>query len=90
MVLLIINYSLYFFYTTIIIYYCFKHEAVKMECLDTIKELIKYGAYLNAPGFEYETPLFTALKYNKNNVAALLLQSGADTRCKNIYGISAQ
>lgn len=58
--------------------------------MDIIKELIKYGAYLNSPGFDYETPLYIALKYNKNDVAELLLQNGADERCINIYGESAQ
>ncbi|VVC36680.1 BRCT domain,Ankyrin repeat-containing domain,Ankyrin repeat [Cinara cedri] len=66
------------------------HDAVKMGCLNVIKELIKYGAYLNAPGFEYETPLYTAIKHSKNDVAALLLQNGADTKCINIYGKSAR
>lgn len=88
--MVLLNIFIIFFYATTIIFYFFKHEAVKMECLDTIKELIKYGAYLNSPGFEYETPLYTAIKYNKNNVAALLLQNGADIKCKNIYGNSAQ
>lgn len=49
-------------------------------------KLIDYGAYLEAPGFEYETPLHVAVKYGKFEIARILLQNGADKKCINIYG----
>lgn len=54
-----------------------------------MKELINYGAYLNAPGFEYETPLHTAIKYDQFEIATTLMQHGADTTCINIRGDNA-
>lgn len=63
---------------------------MKTGHLDIVQELIIYGAYLNVPGFEYESPLHTAIKYEQFDIAKLLLQNGADTQCINMYGDNAQ
>lgn len=52
--------------------------------------MIDYGAYLNVPGFEYESPLYTAIKYDQFDIALLLFQNGADIKCINMYGMNAQ
>lgn len=52
--------------------------------------LIQDGAYLNVPGFEYETPLFTAIKYDHVDIAKILLQYGADRNSINIFGKNVQ
>lgn len=67
----------------------FKHEAVKNGHYFIVKKLIDYGAFLNVPGFEYETPLYTAVKYGKFDIALMLFQNGADIKCINMYGINA-
>lgn len=66
-----------------------KHEAVKKGHSEVVKELINYGAYLNAPGFEYETPLHTAIKYDQFEIATILMQNGAVTTCIDIRGDNA-
>lgn len=58
--------------------------------MNIVKVLIDFGAFLNVPGFEYESPLFTAVKYDQFEVAKLLLQKGADSKCINIYGDNIQ
>lgn len=63
---------------------------MKTGHLGIVKELIIHGAYLNAPGFEYESPLHTAIKYDQFNIAELLLQNGADTESINMYGDNAR
>jgi len=55
-----------------------------------VKELINYGAYINVPGFEYESPLLTAIKYENLDVAKILLKYGADSKFINIYGTNAE
>lgn len=55
-----------------------------------MKELIKYGAYLNVPGFEYESPLYTAIKYGKFEIAKTILDYGADANFINMYGINVR
>lgn len=67
-----------------------KHEAVKSGNLDIVKELIKFGAYLNVPGFEYESPLYTAIKYGKFEIAKIILNYGADANFINMYGDNAR
>lgn len=52
---------------------------MKTGQLDIVKKLIEYGAYINVPGYEYETPLQTAIKYDQFDIAAVLMQNGADT-----------
>lgn len=58
--------------------------------LEIVKLLIKYGALLNVPGFEYESPLHTAIRYNHFDIAVILLQNGAYANDTNIYGNDAQ
>jgi len=67
-----------------------KHEAVKSGNLDIVIELIKFGAYLNVPGFEYESPLYTAIKYSKFEIAKTLLNYGSDANFINMYGDNAR
>lgn len=75
---------------TMLIQFYLKHEAVKSGSLDIVQELIKYGAYLNVPGFEYESPLYTAIKYSKFEIAITLLNHGADANFINMYGNNAR
>lgn len=58
--------------------------------MDAVKELISYGANINALGYEYETPLFIAIKYNKFDIANELVQRGADVNCVNLYDVNVQ
>lgn len=71
---------------TVLLQLYLKHEAVKSGNIDIVKELIKFGAYLNVPGFEYESPLYTAIKYGKFEIAKILLSYGSDANCMNMYG----
>lgn len=63
---------------------------MKIGHLHITKLLIQYGAYLNVPGFEYDSPLHTAIKYEHFDIAKILFQNGADLKCINMYGSSAQ
>lgn len=58
--------------------------------LQIVKLLIQFGAYINVPGFEYESPLFTAIKYGQFDIAKELLMEGADLKSVNMYGDNIQ
>lgn len=45
---------------------------------------------MNVPGFEYESPLHLSVMYNKFDIAKLLLRSGADSKCIDMYGRNLQ
>lgn len=50
---------------------------------DTIKFMIDHGADVNLADFDGDTPLFYAVRYNKNlNIIKLLINSGASTNIK--------
>lgn len=90
-------YYYYFYYMklfqiTKIIFVLFylKHEAVRKGYLDIVNTLIKYGAFVNVPGFEYESPLHTAIKYDHIDIAVILLKHGADANHINLFGDNAQ
>lgn len=82
----------YYFLLKYILFHFFflQHEAVKSGNLDIIKKLIEFGALINVPGYEYETPLHTAMKYCRYEIASMLVQNGADINCQNMYGVTAQ
>jgi ankyrin repeat protein len=63
---------------------------VKNGEMEIVKILIKYGALLNVPGFEYESPLHMAIRYKHFDIAVILLQHGADAKHINIFGNDAQ
>lgn len=74
----------------VLILFYLKHVAVKNGYSDIVEALIKYGAFINVPGFEYETPLHTAIKYNQYSVAVILLQRGADINDIDLFGNKAR
>lgn len=91
MVIILIN-VIFFDYgiKTVLIQFYLKHEAVKCGNLDIVKVLIKFGAYLNVPGFEYESPLYTAIKYSQFEISKTILNYGADANFMNMYGDNAK
>lgn len=54
--------------------------------MEIVNKLIDYGAYLNVPGFEYDTPLHVAIRYDHFSIAKILLDNGIDKDSINIYG----
>lgn len=56
---------------------------------EIIKHLIEVGVNVNQPGEWGDTPLHTAISFEKYDLACYLLTIGADGNKQNDYGLSA-
>ncbi len=62
------------------------HIAAKFGCLNSVKKLLDKGGNINARGNFGETPLCSALKARKNEVAEYLIDAGAEVQSMKSSG----
>lgn len=64
----------------------FEAISVRGDRLGNIQILLDHGADVNHNTRKWGTPLHYAVRYNKKDVIALLLENGADRTIKNLLG----